>query len=47
MGGASSEKEWNAAYEVVLHVLGLPKRHQHSAHVLHLYPDVQHINDLR
>jgi hypothetical protein len=47
MVGPSSEEEWNTAYGDALHALGLPKRHEHSAHVLHLYPDVRRIHDLR
>jgi hypothetical protein len=45
--GPSTEAEWNAAYQVVGHVLGLPKRHELSAYMLHVFPHITQIPDLR
>ena len=40
MRGPSNAETWHAAYEVAMHVIGLPKRHPLSAYVIHAYPDV-------
>ncbi|HWJ74112.1 MAG TPA: hypothetical protein VNX29_13175 [Kaistia sp.] len=39
--GPSSEEAWQAAYQVVWHVMGLPKRHALSPYLLHVHPDVR------
>jgi hypothetical protein len=41
MNGPRSEAEWEAAYLIVWHVLGLPKRHKLSQYIIHAYPDVR------
>lgn len=43
MRGPQSIGEWEAAYMVATHVMGLPKRHALSAHIFHVYPDVGHL----
>jgi hypothetical protein len=40
MEGPNSEAEWNAAYQVVWHVLGLPKRHKLAPYVIEIFPKV-------
>ena len=37
--GPNSAAEWDAAYEVVWHVLGVPKRHPLSPYIVHVYPN--------
>jgi len=39
-GAPRSQAEWEAAYRVVYHVMGLGKRHALAGHILHVYPDV-------
>lgn len=41
MNGPETAAEWEAAYSVAYHVLGLPKQHKLSRHVLHCYVDVR------
>lgn len=41
MHGPSSDEAWDAAYQVVWHVMGLPKRHALSHYVLQVHPDVR------
>lgn len=41
MSGPTTQEAWEAAYEVALHVMGLPKKHLLSSYVLHVYPAVQ------
>jgi hypothetical protein len=41
MHGPSSEAEWRAAYQVVWHVLGIPRRNELSAAIVDIYPDVR------
>ncbi len=41
MSGPSSEAEWEAAYKIVWHVLGIPNRHQLSAHIVEVFPDIR------
>ncbi len=41
MRGPFSAAEWEAAYQVVWHVLGIPKRHKLSAYVVDVFPDVR------
>lgn len=41
MGGPETAAEWEAAYAVAGHVLGLPRNHKLSRHVLHAYVDVR------
>lgn len=40
MSGPESAREWHAAYEVAMHVMGLGARHPLSRHVIHVHPDV-------
>jgi hypothetical protein len=40
MGGPSSAAEWMAAYQIVWHVLGIPKRHKLSAYIIEVFPAV-------
>lgn len=40
MNGPSSSAEWEAAYDIVWHVLGVPKRHRLSRYIVHVYPRV-------
>ena len=40
MEGPSSAAEWEAAYQVAWHALGVGKRHLLSKYIIHLYPDV-------
>ncbi|HRO04833.1 MAG TPA: hypothetical protein PLS69_14635, partial [Terricaulis sp.] len=40
MKGPKSAAEWEAAYLVAWHVMGLPSRHPLSNYVLHLHPPV-------
>lgn len=41
MDGPASQAEWEAAYRVMHHVMGLGGRHKLARHVLHLYPDIR------
>jgi hypothetical protein len=41
MAGPSTEAEWRAAYQVVWHVLGIPRRHKLSPYIIELFPDVR------
>lgn len=40
MNGPESAREWEAAYEVAMHVMGLGARHSLSRYVIHVHPDV-------
>jgi hypothetical protein len=40
MHGPTSAAEWQTAYEIVWHVLGLSKSHKLSQYVIEIYPDV-------
>ncbi len=40
MNGPFSEEELRAAYQIVWHVLGIPKRHALSAYIVDIFPDV-------
>lgn len=40
MEGPQTGEAWQAAYEVVRHVMGLPKRHSLAPHVIELYQPV-------
>jgi hypothetical protein len=40
MRGPAARAEWDAAYRVALHVMGIPARSPLLRHVLHVYPDV-------
>ncbi len=40
MKGPQTPAEWEAAYKIVAHVMGLPWPNQLSKYVLHLYPSV-------
>jgi hypothetical protein len=44
MNGPSSEAEWRAAYQVVWHVLGLPKHHKLSPYILDIFPEVSSLH---
>jgi hypothetical protein len=41
MGGPLSAEEWEAAYHVADHVLGLRRNHRLSKHITHSYVDVR------
>lgn len=41
MDGPQTVAEWESAYAVAGHVLGLPRNHKLSRHVLHAYVDVR------
>jgi hypothetical protein len=41
MKGPFGQAEWEAAYQVVWHVLGIPKRHKLSAYIVEVFPDVR------
>ncbi len=41
MGGPQSAAEWESAYAVAWHVLGLPRNHKLSRRFLHVYLDVR------
>jgi hypothetical protein len=43
--GPSSEAEWDAAYRVVWHVLGIPKRHKLSRYMIEIYPSIESLQD--
>ncbi|MBK9081296.1 MAG: hypothetical protein IPL88_04050 [Rhizobiales bacterium] len=43
MAGPSSPEAWNAAYRVAFHVMGLPKRHALSAHLIEAFPTMAEI----
>lgn len=43
--GPHSHREWEAAYEVAWHVLGVPRQHALSRYILHLYPRVTVLAD--
>jgi hypothetical protein len=45
VGGPSTRGEWEAAYAVVHHVMGLRGRHRLSRYVLHVYPEVAELSD--
>jgi hypothetical protein len=44
MGGPKTPEAWEAAYDVALHVMGLPKRHKLSRYVIEVFPDVAGAN---
>lgn len=41
MTGPQSAEAWEAAYAVMHHAMGLPRRHRLAAHIIHVYPDVR------
>lgn len=41
MRGPKSAAEWRAAYQIVDHVMGIPKRHPLERFLLHIYPNVR------
>ena len=41
MAGPSLPETWDAAYQVAWHVMGLPRRHALTPHILHVRPDVR------
>jgi len=43
IGGPETKAEWEAAYKVVHHIMGLSERHALSRYVVHIYP---HVSDL-
>ena len=43
MHGPATEAEWEAAYAVIWHVMGLKTRHPMSRYVIHVYPDVRRL----
>jgi hypothetical protein len=40
MDGPHSQAEWEAAYRVVYHVMGIRERHALARYKLHIYPDI-------
>ncbi len=40
MRGPASPQEWEAAYQVVRHVLGIKDRNRLSKYIVHVYPSV-------
>ena len=40
MGGPASPAEWETAYKVAWHVLGIPDQNPLQKYIVHLYPDV-------
>jgi hypothetical protein len=40
-GGPETAEAWDAAYQVAFNVMGLPRRHALSSHVVHVRPDVR------
>lgn len=40
MNGPETAREWDAAYEVAMHVMGLSMRHPLSRYIVHVHPDV-------
>ena len=43
MDGPVSPREWDAAYQVALHVLGLKRNHALARYLVHLHSDVRHL----
>ena len=43
MGGPGAREAWQAAYRVAFHVMGAPKRHALSAHVIEVFPTMAEI----
>jgi hypothetical protein len=44
MKGPTTAAEWEAAYQVAWHVLGVSKRHALSKYIIHVYPDVARLS---
>jgi hypothetical protein len=44
VSGPSSAGEWEAAYQIVWHVLGVGKSHLLSRHVMDVYPEVRELH---
>lgn len=45
MKGPRSAAEWQAAYKIVSHVMGMPTPHRLGKYVLHLYPSVSQLRE--
>jgi hypothetical protein len=45
MNGPATRAEWEAAYEIVFHVMGLRRDHRLSRFILHVYPDTRMLGD--
>ena len=45
MNGPNARAEWEAAYTVVYHAMGLDKRNPLGKYVIHLYPSVSELSD--
>jgi hypothetical protein len=43
MKGPRTQAEWEAAYAVAFHVMGLDKRNPLSKYIIHVYPDVREL----
>jgi hypothetical protein len=43
MTGPATAAEWQAAYKVVWHVLGIPSRHRLERFIVEVYPDVREL----
>ena len=46
MEGPASAGEWQAAYKVAWHVLGIPDQNPLQKYILHIYPDVADLSGL-
>ena len=44
MRGPASAAEWEAAYQVVWHVLGVDKRHKLAPYIVEVHPDVRELS---
>jgi hypothetical protein len=47
MNGPSTSEAWKAAYAVAWHVMGLPRRHALSPHVVEIFPSVAELEVVR
>lgn len=43
MNGPRSAAEWEAAYKIVYHVMGISSRNSLSPYIVHLYPSVSQL----
>lgn len=43
MGGPQTAREWQAAYQVTWHVMGLGRRHALREHIIEIFPSVEQI----
>jgi hypothetical protein len=43
MNGPANDREWQSAYQVVEHVMGLGKRHALKPYIVHIYPNISEL----